>query len=569
LPQLPLPARRALSARQRSQNLVEFGLSVAAIAFVALLGFGALGRAQAAYWGAESAALNVPPPPSSPWIHDTKVADLNCGLAAANPAPVPAGVTITCTNQTVSDNYIDPSQWQAPKGTLALYLDTSPPSVVASCPLTILTTGVSVCSSLSWTPPAGLIGSTVYHLSLQYQPVGNWFANSSASVPVQFVTNYVLYLPNSPACQDVTGLPTLTVELGRPLTCLAGLQDASNPASPAPVSGAKIWWATTNADPSPSSPDRGIGMFTCATLNLADFFNTSTTTPCPSPSPIPSAKDSQALGSCVTNSSGMCSIVYRRLYDDPTGLGVGATPTLGLVATDQATPTPHQLGAPITLPAPIKVVSPSSAHASLLLGTCANNYDPSHLTLVAQKSTDVPSPVFGTVTFPAIHDMDIDTHGGSATTSFGCGGVVYDALQTLNPSANCTLSPSLTCPATSGSLSAVQQQAFPPTGTLTISWSNIASVYLNGSPTPSISPVTCTLARMDNSSPTGPPQAAGQAPWMSSCGYTFQIKGQVGGPQESITITYGGDSGHSSAPTTACPASTCTPWTYTMNIDFT
>jgi hypothetical protein len=480
---------------------------------------------------------------------------------------MPAGVTITCTNQTVSDNYIDPSQWQAPKGTLALYLDTSPPSVVASCPLTILTTGVSVCSSLSWTPPAGLIGSTVYHLSLQYQPVGNWFASSSAAVPVQFVTNYVLDLPNSPACQDVNGKATLAVDLGLPLTCLARLQDASNPKSPAPVSGMNILWATVNADPSSSNPNRGIGMFTCATLNLADFFNTSTNTPCPSPSPIPSGPGQQALGKCVTNSSGMCSIVYRRLYDDQTGLGVGASPTLGLMATDQATP-PNQLGAAIPLSG-IKVGSPSSAHASLLLGTCTNN-DPAHLTLVAQKSTDIPSPVFGTVTFPAIHDMDIDTKGGPATTSFGCGGVVYDALQALNPSANCTLSPSLTCPATSGSLSTVQQQAFPPAGTLTFSWSNLASVYVNGSPTPATLPVTCTLARVDNSSPTGPPQAAGQAPWMSLCGFTFKINGHVGGPQQSITIAYSGDGGgHSSAPTTACPASTCTPWTYTMNIDFT
>ena len=108
---------RALQTHERGQNLVEFGATIAAVAFVAAVGFRALSLAQAVYWGGPvQASLAQPTPAPGDFIHPTRLTG-NC-----TPTTMMATVatTFTCT-ATVTDNWN--KDLTAPQGQVTIVID--------------------------------------------------------------------------------------------------------------------------------------------------------------------------------------------------------------------------------------------------------------------------------------------------------------------------------------------------------------------------------------------------------------------------------------------------------------
>src|SRR5690242_14746812 len=91
-----------IKARERSQGLVEYGLSVAVVAFVALAGFSALSRAQSIYWGGNvQTTLAQPTPAPGDFIHPTQLTG-----SCTPPALVYATISSTFTcSVTVTDTW--------------------------------------------------------------------------------------------------------------------------------------------------------------------------------------------------------------------------------------------------------------------------------------------------------------------------------------------------------------------------------------------------------------------------------------------------------------------------------
>ena len=493
-------ACRAVANRQRSQNLVEFGLGVAAIAFVALLGFGALGQAQAAYWGAASTTFDTPPPQSTnSFLHPTQVDAPQC-----SPQPAKLGLAFTCSSPTVHDVYSDPSLRTPPGGSIGLFVNGVGPR--ASCLVSASGAAMSSCPNLIWTPnDSTLLWATVPVTLEYYAMTTNHQPNTSPTLTVTFVPNLQWSFPSAsnPPCVDpLTSTPTLQVSLGHPLLCTVAVVDASNPTSPVSFQGAPLTWSTVNGG---GPPNDGVGIFTCATNLLADMFNAGK---CPSPgNPIPKA--GQATTTCSTDASGNCTIVYRRMFD-ANSKGVGSQPALTISS-------PLLSGtASVTLN---PIVAPSTLNPSGMYVSCIDK-DPLSPHLTVQPVS--PDPTFGNAQFKATNTMQIT--GAPYVTAVQCTALVFDANPTGNPSVVSSGSPN-------------QQQAFPPAGNVTFSWATSST---------SVTIATCQLTRIDYSA-AFPQQAIGQAPFMSSCQTpTLTLSGSPGQTSR-LDVDYAGEGGASRA----------------------
>jgi hypothetical protein len=163
--------------RQASQNLVEFGLGVAAVAFVALVGFNALGTAQTVYWHAVVPSFAQPTPRPGPFIHPTTVtiSPTSCNQGT----PYQAGQTITCTG-TVKDVY--PTNPRSPRGTLTWNLDSKAP---VSCSLAAAGSDSSRCRfTYTWTA-ADAAAPSPHLLVASYTPdpsTNNYAASTSPTL---------------------------------------------------------------------------------------------------------------------------------------------------------------------------------------------------------------------------------------------------------------------------------------------------------------------------------------------------------------------------------------------------
>jgi hypothetical protein len=487
--------------RQRGQGVVEFGLSVAAVAFVALVGFGALGQAQAAYWGGPMASsLNTQPPPATHFMHDVLVAPPNCGLSG-NPALIPAGATLTCSGQTVTD--LDPTQPTPPGGTLSLYMDGVTLSPAVSCSLTTHSTGQTWCPTLTWTPPSSLVDGSTHTLTMVYAPNDNHLGRASTSVTVQFIRN--LHWATSCVNDLAGGVAATSVEVGHPLRCGATLTDWTT-GSPQPVTSTQLNWSVFSYSGS------GTPNFTCATTTTSGGVLMQGGSPC--------AAASNSYN-CQTDASGHCEIVYRHLYDSAGG-GIGGNPTLQVIATGFSP-------SPLTSTTfGLTVTGPPDLHPTGLVVLCSNaDPQPLHLTVVPRLFND-PDSVFGNAKWgdPVANTSttnDADINGTPISTTMACNAYVYDTIN--NGSNN---------PAVTSGANPNKQEGFPPAGIVTVNW------YQDGvTPAPA---GTCTLLPVASASKPVPAQSSTQAPFMSSCPLTFTINGLVSPLQQPfVSVNYTGE----------------------------
>src|SRR5215831_17280588 len=127
------------SHRQPGQGLVEFSLSIAAVAFVAMIGFKALSTAQGAYWGAVAPSLAAPTPGPGVFLHPTQT-DITYNAATCNQgAQAFSGQTLSCT-ATVTDVFS--SDRVPPRGSLRWTLNGTP----TTCALNAVSFIASACT---------------------------------------------------------------------------------------------------------------------------------------------------------------------------------------------------------------------------------------------------------------------------------------------------------------------------------------------------------------------------------------------------------------------------------------
>jgi hypothetical protein len=450
--------------RQAGQNIVEFGLGIAAVAFVALVGFNALGRAQALYWGATEPTLAQPTPGPGAFIHPTSVdAPVCTDNGTLITGPVLAGDTIVCQPPRVNDIYSDPLKRTPPWGYIGLHLDdgTSPVAASAVCALSHATAGSSnTCSSsLSWTIPTSMAGQT-HALSLWYEcpagapspcpyaPQSNHAPSQSAALRINIVA--FLFSPLPTCVNHLDG--SSNVEIGHPITCTAHLVGAS-------VSGQTLTWSA------PTGAGTGTPELSCYTGGASSgaiigqaVWNSPAT---------PGCKPAAAI-QCVTDSSGTCSIVYRRLRDPTGNMLRGPVGSQGISVSAPGN---------VTASASVTVVNPEDLHPSTLLISCA---DP---------SADNTNFSFGNANF-------LETTTIEKGSNLSCKATVIDAdpspvhsCDAVSPW-SCTESPDV-------------MDAHSPLGTVTWTGDGVST--------------QCTLARLDTV--TG--QAPNQTPFASVCSVVF------------------------------------------------
>jgi hypothetical protein len=394
LAQILVSLRRILRSRQVSQNLVEFGLSAAAVAFVGLVGFSALAHAQAMYWGGPAVqTLDEPTPPVGTFMHPTRVlpADFTCDKAS-----VLYGDTVHC-DVSVTDVSQAPTVPSPPGGQVVVMMDSG--SVSTTCNLSPVSSVVSHCQ-VSWaattSADAGLRTAKPTFL-----PTDNVHLAAGAPLPSLQIRVYVpdVVISTSAGCSvpwtSASG-PTWNVEIGHPVLCTASVTDDITHQN---LAGVLLKWT--------SSPVLGNPLFTCFTN-----FSFATLNACQPPA---------QTYLCTTDSSGMCKIIFRdypAIESDTRNVPnnniklkasapIFATPPIGINSST----------------AQVKIVQPQSDHGTGFSVDC-QNLTPN--VTFSRTSWQVPQrDVNRTVTsLGTIH-----VHAGAAPTANGsvtCTVVVYD-----------------------------------------------------------------------------------------------------------------------------------------------
>ncbi len=228
-----------LRHRRPAQNLVEYGLTVAAVAIIAMVGFKALGAAQATYWGAISSSpiLAAPTPAQGDFLHPTNV------VLAPTPNCDPtatwlAGQPITCT-VTVTDTF--GSNFHTPTGSINLTVDGT---TVSSCTLTMINGQSSSCTlTYTWTPTdANKPGKRV--LVAAYTATSNHSDNNSNALSFTVTPQYLFQF----TCQSALGGGT-TVEVGEPLFCTLMVAENFAPTNPPAPGGVTVTVSASTSVP--------------------------------------------------------------------------------------------------------------------------------------------------------------------------------------------------------------------------------------------------------------------------------------------------------------------------------
>jgi hypothetical protein len=283
--------------------LVEFGVSIAAVAFVALLGFHALGAAQSAYWGGTvQAALAQPTPVAGDFIHPTQVSG-NCtptALIAEQPN------TLTC-NIAVADTWHN--NLTAPRGQVSIQIDALPP--LATCAALTPNGGgqpYSTCSfSPSWTPSQSDAG-VPHTLVASYLPDstdGGRHAPSALNPPEAITVSITIaFTPDSShatPCWNPYSIPGFTqadqVEVGHPVICHVLV--SYGPGHPVSNTAVQVYESSVTGVP-------GTPYFSCFTHN-----NVSQLATCNNAGPTFIGN----TGDVSSGHPGELWFVYRRYYD--------------------------------------------------------------------------------------------------------------------------------------------------------------------------------------------------------------------------------------------------------------
>ncbi len=370
-------------------------MGVAAIAFVAVVGFNALGAAQGIYWGAQGAPaqqLNPPPPPAGAFIHPTTItiSSANCDQGI----PYLSGQSISCT-ATVTDVYA--TNREAPQGQVSWYVTADTAESPVTCNLTPVAADASTCTfNHQWTvaeaaPPGSDTVRAVYN-----HRTSNHLQSSSATLTFTVSPPYEFDF----ACNNpwVPGF-TYTVAVGQPLWCSLTVADQLTHAgvggvfvtvSAKPGSGQAYFSCYTNDDP--NIPTRHAAAYASMTATDPTANTALTAAAVANKLPLPLSNYSAncqtqpgqqftcvtlSNGLCVNNLSdasstptqytttfcpaGACSFVYRRNYDD---LGVTSYPSTDVLTATAPMVNEHGSSPTISL-------QPDVAHGTATIVQCS------------------------------------------------------------------------------------------------------------------------------------------------------------------------------------------------------
>jgi hypothetical protein len=474
----------------------------ACLAFVGAVGFNALAINEHDYL---AGLPTNPVPPSAPGaiLHGTVVTLSSC------PASFKLGSTppISCT-ATVVDTYNNPANLKVLQGRIDWYYTawSNPTTPIASCVLPATTTvGINSCP-MSWWPVAPTFSPSTGTLSATYVPTSNHIGNSGGA--------QLQLLPNvdwtGTQCYDaLSGVPAWQVEIGLPVRCQVHVQDLSTGAPTIPPT---VTFSTINGSP----PHPGVGMFTCSTTVATQTPPSpiwgGTAQPCQSPAdPLnpPALKtNGQVSFGCTPDSTGMCEVLYRRLYENGTLAGVGDMTPLTLAAAGD------------TFQLATKILPESTPHPSLTYVVCTS-------TDKNVSANNGGGANFGNAQFNETQDLDIE---GGVGTQLQCTATVVDA----GPTGQASLSNN---PAVTNNANPNLMEVYPPMGSVTLMYNGPDGT---SPPVPLAPP--CLLVRSDRAAFPPTAQAVGQAPFVSTCvmpPVSLTVSKYPGG-EPALTVDYSG-----------------------------
>lgn len=438
--------RAVRRGRQAAQDFVEYGLIVAAIAFVGMIGFNAIGRAEATILKADS--LDAPAPPVGYFLHPTQTT-LACPPANPGPEYLADGTSQLVCTVSVQDTYSPSADRTVPRGSVTWNLDGTSnacsalvaqpavapnPADTATCQFPIL-----LANPLTLTNP--------HNLFAQYSVQTSKHSASQSTPPFQFTV--IAKIDFNFNCMDpsVGGSTLWTTQFGVPLHCTLQLADES---TSGPSYGKTVTISSTAAN--------GWSYFSCWIANPID--PTEEVNDCPQPAPT---------WTCTTDATGYCLNAGERDFEyrlDIRDDGLPTAPvTLNLVAHS---PPQHD-----ALSTNAITVNPNSTpHPTGVVLHCSG---PDSGYVVSPYGQ---IPVRGTTLVPGKDAVASDAnllHSGPPTGSVNCTALAMDLSQ--NPMTydwGCNGSGGTQC-----DINKVDQS--PPLGTVTVT---VYDRAISGCPTP-------------------------------------------------------------------------------------
>jgi hypothetical protein len=283
--------------RQQSQGLVEYGMIVTCVAFVAMVGLNFVGHAEEALLGGEPLAAATPVPGF--FLNRTSTV-VSCNKSSITVDGNAANNTVNCI-ATVTDLEASPL---VPNGQIVWTLDSNPPTTCS--PLIPASSSSATCT---WThiwshgeavPPANPHTLTANYLA----STGHRPSNGGFSFTVLPKVNFTW------SCTNPWILGAPYVEVGHPYICSVMLQDASNGNAPYP--GVSVSLSSLPAT------GNGVPWFSCFVGNSNPYSGAGSITD--------PACAAAATWTCTTDASGFCAkfgqtqFEYRRTYDDMGGM---------------------------------------------------------------------------------------------------------------------------------------------------------------------------------------------------------------------------------------------------------
>jgi hypothetical protein len=288
-----LTARGSVHRRRLAQGLVEYGMIVAAVAFVGMVGLQFVGRAEESLLGGEPLAST--PPVAGFFLHPTST-----GIICAS--SYIAGTALNCT-ATVDDTFLPVAQAFSPGGSVRLRLDATQ---IATCTLApVGGTHYSQCL-LSYTFAQSDSGS--------HSLVADYFGqttdhntSSSSPLPVTIAKNIGFQFPT---CNNPWTGADFSATIGQPLICQIQVIDGIT-GTPWPA-GESVHVTAV------SSAAGGLSFFSCFT----DYSNDMSPGHSNSHATIAGCPTPQSSIDCVTVAGGSCAwqgqtrFLYRKTLDD-------------------------------------------------------------------------------------------------------------------------------------------------------------------------------------------------------------------------------------------------------------
>jgi hypothetical protein len=492
-----------LRTRHASQGLVEYGLILASVGFLAMVGFNALGSAQAAYWGATTPQFAAPTPAPGDFIHPTN-STMTCDHRA-----LLAGNSTLCT-VTVTDQS-QGSRRQAPTGTVLFVVDdgstagpcrlmplmsSGNPPVASQC---VINWQPSAADLAPWQASAGNNAPPPRHAQASYTPAANEAPSVSNQLTIQVQPALTVSIDPSAGCRAPWSPGSRTgaawnVELGHPIACTLTVQDALAPTHP-PVQGITMSW---QHDASSGSP-----LFNCFTNNNYPALNA-----CAPPS---------ATGyTCTTDSTGACVVIFR---EDPANNGDAmAIPTAMRAIDLTASVYPTDIPTDNAATAQVKITPPRNDHPAGVIIDCARISG-----AVSFNSTSMLVP--GRTAGRYVNTLSgVAVQGGPAVLT--CTLVVFDASATANfdmspPACNQSITnPDLSV--TGDGCNPDDEDSYPPFGAVTLG-SQSCSPSLSGHPTQL------------------PLLIRGEPEYATSCTVTLNLPAAAKGTNVQYPVSYAGE----------------------------